>query len=113
MKRLLIGLAFVVAFTTLSGCSGQQAEKGFVLGKIIYKVDPKAQESMQALKTMLAHIRGEETLSEKNLQRLYIAADADRNRVITSKEAKSYEDSFSRQYEDSLGGVKFVPDSPG
>jgi len=109
MKKLLIGLILVVTLATLNGCSSQQTEQRFVLGKIIYKVDPGAQEAMQAVKTMLAHIRGEETLSEQDLQRLYIAADLDRNRVINSKEAKSYEDSFTRQYEDSLGAPKFDP----
>ena len=109
MKKLLIGLVLVVTFVTLNGCSSQQIEQRFVLGKIVYHVDPGAQEAMQAVKTMLTYVRGEETLSEQDIQRLYIAADLDRNRVITSKEAKSYEDIFTRQYEDSLGAVKFSP----
>lgn len=107
----MIAIVMVIA-TLFAGCNQQMTEKRFVLGRIVYKVDPRANELMKDMEMVLSHIReksGEkEALPEEERLKLYRNTDSiKRDRRITYNEAMAYHKTFLSEYEFYLGEIDY------
>jgi len=112
MNKVLWAIA---ALAILGGCQSNSAssKKSFYRGDISYTLSAEAKEAMDGivrLQEQSYEEEGEEVpLPDSAVLPIYVAADSDRNRNITEKEALAFRDEALLEFEDQLGPPRFKP----